>query len=340
MLQLDNRTPYEAGSALLLDLDGAEIWVLAVKATYEIVQGKTVVADDQAPVCLADEFYGEPAQSSMKYENELIFRKPGSDVIINGHVYAPKGKAVSRLDAGVQVGPLQKTVRVHGDRFWENSLIGMVMTDARPFQKMPLLYERAFGGVDLSDDNPKKHGAEHRNPIGAGFGLSPQFLNGKPLPNLEDPRQEIHSWKDRPMPAGFGIIGKHWLPRRQYAGTYDQKWIEARMPLYPDDFDPRFFTGAHPDMVAVPHLRGGEPVDLQHMTTDGRLSFQLPKPALSFRTRLSGRWVYHNAKLASVIIEPDAPRVMMVWQSMLACHRKKFELEKTVITEKRTKNWH
>ncbi len=334
MLQINNKTPYQAERAILLDLDGSEIWVVAVKATFEIIGGKTVLADEQEPVCLADEYYGEPGKSSMKYENELVFKKPGTDIVINGHAYAPKEKAVTKLDVTAQVGRNQKTIRVFGDRVWNNSLVGISISSPQPFLKMPLLYERAFGGIDLSADNPKKHGAEQRNPIGVGFGMSKSFLKGKPLPNLEDPKDKITGWKSRPKPVGFGFTCKHWEPRRQYAGTYDQKWVEERLPLYPVDFDFRFFLAAPADMIATPHLRGNEPVQLHNLTSDEYLAFNLPRIALAFRTRLSDKWVEHRAKLGTVIIEPDVPRVMMIWQTMLPCHRKKFELEKTEIREK------
>lgn len=335
MLQLNNKTPYQAERAILMDIDGAEIWVVVVKATFEIRDGKPVPADEQEPVYLADEYYGEPGASSMKYENEIVFNKPGTDIVINGHAYAPKGKPVKKLDVGVRIHNRQKSIRVYGDRIWYNSFLGLAISDPQPFVKMPLIYERAFGGVDTSYEDPKKHRAESRNPIGVGFGMSSSFLKNKPLPNLEDPKNRIKRWKSRPAPVGFGFICKHWEPRRRYAGTYDQKWVEERLPLYPLDFNFRFFLGTHPDMVAIPHLRGEEPVELHNLTPEGYMAFTLPRITLHFRTCLEGRWINHNATLGTAIIEPDIPRVMMVWQTMLPCHRKKFELEKTEISDER-----
>lgn len=339
MLQLDNQTPYQAERALLADVDGSEIWVVAVKATFDIRDGKVALAEEQEPVCLADEYFGEPGISSMKYENELAFKKPGTDVILNGHAYAPGGQAVEKLDVAFRVGPVRKQVRVYGDRTWKNALIGFSLSSAEPFVRMPLVYERAFGGTDLSDPDPKKQGAEERNPIGAGFALTKAALIGTPVPNLEDPKAEIKSWKDRPRPSGFGLVAKHWLPRRQYAGTYDQQWMKERLPLYPLDFDYRFFLGAPEDQVAVPHLRGGEPVELTNLTPEGFLSFALPRVFLGFETRLGGEWVPHKALLGTVFLEPDVPRVLIVWQSLLPCHRQKFDLKMTRITEKEVVSW-
>ena len=339
MLQLENRTPYQAERALLADLDGSDIWVVVVKATFDLSSARATLAADQVPVCLTDEYYGKPGESSLKYESDLVYRKPGTDVVVNGHAYAPNGKPRSRVDATVKVGALEKTVRVYGDRHWRRGFTGLRASSPKPFERMPLVYERAFGGSDTSSRNPRKHGVEERNPIGLGFGMSKRFLRGKPLPNLEDPRDEIRRWKHRRTPTGFGLVCRHWMPRRTYVGTCDEAWLKSRCPLYPTDFDVRFFVGAAPGLTATPHLRGGERVELTHLTTSGALAFDLPHIALSMRTRIGGRWVHHTARLGSVILEPDYPRAMLVWQSMLPCHRKKFELDVTQVSEKRAVAW-
>jgi hypothetical protein len=331
MLQLANRTPYGAERAVLLDLDGSEIWVVAVKATFEIHDARLVVAEKQDPVRLVDEYYGEPGTSSIKYESELAFRKPGTDVVINGQAHAPGGRAISKLDVSVQIGDKNKVIRVYGDRHWTDA--GGI-TSPKPFISMPLLYERAFGGTDVDPADPSVGGAEPRNPIGTGFGVSKKRVAERPLPNLEDPSDEMTAWNSRPRPQGVGFIGKHWEPRRRFTGTCDQQYIENRLPLYPLDFDPRFFLGATPDLAFVPHLRGGESVMLQGMTPAGRFAFSLPQLTFGFRTRLRGKWVDHQGKLGTVLIEPDLERVMLTWHTFLPCHRQTFDLEQTVIFEK------
>lgn len=334
MLQLANKTPYEAERAVLLDLNGAEIWVVAVKATFDIRAGKTTVAKSQDPVRLVDEYYGEPGTSSVKYECELVFRKPGTDVVINGQAHAPGGRLESKVMVTIRVAGRTKVIRVYGDRYWKESGPGLSMTAPQPFRSIPLTYERAFGGTDISADDPQSGGTEPRNPIGTGFALSKAHLSGRRLPNLEDPADEVTSWNSRPRPTGVGFIGRHWEPRRQFAGTCDQAYIETRLPLYPLDFDPRFFLGASHDLVFSPHLKGGEQIELRGLTPDGLLTFDLPQVTLGFRTRLQGRWVDHQGKLGSVVIEPDVPRVMLTWQTFLPCHRKTFDLEQTLIFEK------
>ena len=51
------------------------------------------------------------------------------------------------------------------------------------------------------------------------------------------------------LAAAFGPVGRHWEPRVRYAGTYDDRWTEDRMPLLPKDFDDRFHNAAPPGLV-------------------------------------------------------------------------------------------
>jgi hypothetical protein len=44
--------------------------------------------------------------------------------------------------------------------------------------------------------------------------------------------------------------------------------------------------------------------------------------------------MHERPKLHTVILEPDCPRVSLVWHSALPCHPKVYKLEKTRIFEK------
>jgi len=222
----------------------------------------------------------------------------------------------------LQVAQLRKVVRVFGERVWTRAL-AWVMSRPLPFEEMPLTYERAFGGWDRSHPDPQHHAADERNPVGTGFASESRAerLEGLRLPNLEDPNHAIDQWKARPPIAGFGFVGRGWLPRRLLAGTYDSAWSETRSPLLPKDFDERFYNGAPSDLVATPHLRGGERVQVQGASRRGTLAFDLPAPDLE--VVLSIRREISTAKpvLDTVIIEPDDERVVMSFRATFACPR-------------------
>jgi hypothetical protein len=168
----------------------------------------------------------------------------------------------------------------------------------------------------------RKRDWDWRNPVGCGFAVKKDHLEGVPVPNIEWPDRPIRAWDSRPAPAGFGALASHWQPRAGYAGTYGDHWMKTRQPLLPDDFQDRFFQCAPADQQSSEFLRGGETVILYHLTPAGDLRFSLPRTFLRLETRFyTGERTIHEApKLHTVILEPDYPRVSMVWHSALPCH--------------------
>ncbi|MCL4204032.1 MAG: DUF2169 domain-containing protein [Pirellulaceae bacterium] len=333
MWTLNNNTPFAAERCWVRDRDGAEVWLVAVKGTFAIKPNDALaLAEEQPPVCLAPKFLGDPSASSLLYDSDLHHKKRRTDVILHGHAYAPQGKPATQLDVRLKVADLDKTVRLLGDRVWEESLFGVKLTDPKPFTKMPLTYERAFGGTDAIEEDLGQRGWEPRNPIGTGFAVRKEHLFGAPAPNLERADHLIHNWNDRPAPVGFGPIPGHWSPRVELAGTYDEKWQRERQPLLPEDFDERFFQCAPADQQTPQFLKGGELVELSNLTPDGLLQFRLPRATLGFTTRFDGgAREMHRADLHTVILEPDFPRVSVVWHTHLPCHHKALKLLTTTI---------
>ena len=112
--------------------------------------------------------------------------------------------------------------------------------------------------------------------------------------------------------------------------------MKTRHPLLPEDFDERFFQCAPIDQQAPQFLRGGEPVVLLNLSPTAELRFLLPKIYLGFETRFydGSREIHKQRHLHNVILEPDYPRVSLVWHSALPCHFKVQKLERTVVTLK------
>lgn len=336
MWTIHNETPFAAERSWARDRDGAEVWLVAVKGTFLIApDGSTELAEAQEEVLAAPKYRGEPGRSSLLYESDLVLTKPSTDVLLHGHAYASPARPV--VDVAMAVGGIAKRLRVFGDRLWqERALLGGVeKSRPRPFTKMPITYERAFGGTDERAPDPKRHGWEPRNPVGVGFATRAGHLLGQPLPNIEHPDRLIDGWKDRPPPAGFGPIPAAWEPRRASAGTYDTRWRQERYPLLPEDFDERFYHCAPADQRTPRHLLGGETVELRHLTPAGLLRFALPRVALQFTTHFyRGDPVLHRGVLHTVVLEPDVPRVLMVWHTAVPCHHRVSLLRETVVRRK------
>ncbi|WPH14645.1 DUF2169 family type VI secretion system accessory protein [Variovorax paradoxus] len=334
MWQIDNRTPFAVGQGWVRDRDGAEVWLVAVKASFDVMpDGALEIAREQSPLLRAAQYVGEPGKSSLRHESDMVLTKTTTDVLVVGHAFAPGGQPVTTLDVGFRVGSMQKVLRVLGPREWG----ALGPTKPEPFVSMPLVYERAWGGVDIHAPDP---GAawDWRNPVGCGFAVRASNLHGLPLPNIEWPDRLIRSWDDRPDPAGFGPICSHWQPRASYAGTYDDHWMATRQPLLPEDFDARFFQCAPVDQQAREFLVGGEQVMLLNLTPASQMQFRLPALQFDMQTRFSDgeRREHEPPRLHTVLLEPDFPRVSMVWHSALECHAKVYQLQDTRVTLRKT----
>jgi hypothetical protein len=322
LLQFRNGTPFAGTIMLLPNADGVDTVYTIVKGTFVVSSNQeALVADEQRPIVLAPVYHGEPGASSVKYASDVSLEKPGTDVLVLGSAWGWNGEPVRALDVSVRVGPVHASAHVVGDRLWERDGVGFTSSPPAPFTSLPLMWERSFGGRDRTDRGPVE---ESRNPVGTGFrtadGLEP--VEGMWLPNIEDPTSPVTSWGQRPPPVGFAPIDAHWEPRRSYAGTYDERWQQERAPYLPHDFDARFLQLAPPPLIAPAHLQGGEWVDLRGLTPTGEQQFRLPALAPRVVYRLDGEAVERPAVLDTVVLEPDAARVVLLWRAALVCDKK------------------
>ena len=322
MLQIRNRTGHPASVLIAPDPEGVDSISAILKASFTLEDSPRALPE-QLPIAFSDEYRGDPGTSSLSRACDVGFAKPATDVIVTGHAWARMGRPASQMDVGISLGSVRKLMRVFGDRTWEGGLVGHRMSAPRPFEKVPLVWERAFGGLDqISGREPKLVG-EGRNPVGVGYchAGGQKKVEGMLLPNVEDPRQVIKAPTDRPTPAGFGPVCPHWEPRRNFAGTYDAAWLESRAPYLPKDFDPRFFQSAPHDQLVTPHLRGGETGELLGLTAEGSLRFSIPRLAASVTFRLDQGAQKIQAVLDTVLIEPDYRRLVLVWRCALRCDK-------------------
>lgn len=320
MLQFSNATPFAGSLTVMPNVDGIDSIIAVVKGTFTL-GAEPQVAHEQVPVTPAPEFWGDPSSSSMKAVPELLLPKPGTDLLVIGSAHAPQGRPVQELVVAIQVGQVQHMARVTGDRFWRRTTAGFAMTSPEPWTLMPLTWERSYGG---REETPAGWHEEPRNPVGTGF-RSPDAstsVDNAPVPNVEHASLPMTSWDTRCEPVGFGPIGPGWMPRRQYAGTYDERWERERAPYLPTDFDARFFHVAPPPLIAPQPLLGGEPVALHGLSADGPLGFYLPVVPLVITVDVDGRHEEPPVRLDTVTFEPDHARFTMLWRAALAVDKK------------------
>lgn len=273
LLEISNSSSMTLGMVRWHDTDGKPKLTVIVKATFALGD-RPELTRKQLPIFTGD-IVKDKDPSSTRFESDLVPFKPCTDVVLVGRAYAPEGKPVTEMVAGLRVGQLRCGVAVIGDRKWQTQLLEKpTISYTQPFLTMDLVYERAFGGFDKPAGMYCKE-----NHVGTGFigKRSAERVEGLKLPNLEDPRNLINAWNSRPTPAGFGFYGRSWAPRLAYAGTYDDKYMKERHPLLPADFSYRFFNGAHPDLQVGGYLRGDEEIDLLNVCPNAsRVHFRLP----------------------------------------------------------------
>jgi hypothetical protein len=123
---------------------------------------------------------------------------------------------------------------------------------------MPISYTNAFGGKEYPT-----------NPV--SIGIDEIDINGElvvAVPNIEYTNSLIGSPTDKPAPASLNRINMMCEQRIAYAGTYDQNYIETRMPGYPDDFDYRSFNDAAKDQWSDDYFHGDETYEIRNMNSE------------------------------------------------------------------------
>ncbi|WP_170136133.1 DUF2169 family type VI secretion system accessory protein [Nannocystis exedens] len=318
MFTLTNRTPCQVHTQLVLDPRAEEHLLVLAKASFSIEAGQLVSAE--AELVLADRYRGDPTASSLVAAGEVVLAKPLPDLLLSGNAY-PSEPGGTTGHVSFRVGAWSKDALIFGDRTWTRGITGLSPGAPQPFETVPLIYERAFGGAGL-DGRPPLECAE--NPVGVGL-VGCQA--GAPLPNLEHPRHRLAAPGDRPPPRSFGPIPPHWGPRRGLHGTLDAAWQRTRLPLPPLDGDPRAAQVAPPDQVYPTMLRGDEEVEIRGVQPGGAwLTFRLP----SMHVQVIVHDGKHRRALPTVLdtlhVDAEARRLDLTWRASTSVHERFDEL--------------
>jgi len=341
-MQLINSTRMVTGFTIGREPSGKELLLVVVKGTFRLPSGDgpLLLDDQQVPLVMSDTFSGAPGRSAPRYEAEFVPRKRRCDVLVHGSAYAPEGRPTVRTQVGVRVGAWSKTFAVVGDRRWIADTSGIRSSKPVPFVQMPISYDVAFGGTDERSADFADHVSYPLNPVGRGFHrpIQPKWVDGTPLPNTEEGNRPVTRPDEPYAPMSLGPVGRHWEPRRGYAGTYDDRWLAEEFPFLPSDFSDEYYQAAPRDQqISIP--QGGEDVALVNLTPTGPVSFTLPRfdaPVHFFPRR--GSREDGVLTLDSIVIEPDHQRLCLTWRVARPLRRDLFEVGQTIVG-KRSREW-
>jgi hypothetical protein len=237
--------------------DGERRIGLVLKRTYTFQDGggcDVVDEDQQEPICFAELTYEEldpPRVSPVQVDNDLFAFRRKTDLVIQANAYTYVND-VSMTHVSVRVGTFNRTIRVYGERRLVRGISGKLLFDVpEPFDSIPVRYDRAYGGVDvtalrrrptplmlrelaeampqlpIATDTPFHYA---RNPCGRGFLIEDdeESLAAIEVPNLEFPFDPItperlavgsvHGWVNAPLPACMDWQSSGWFPRFAYLG--------------------------------------------------------------------------------------------------------------------------
>jgi hypothetical protein len=251
MTRKPERNHYDAQVGL--DPSGSHLPSFAyalVKFTYAIENGATVLTE---PEPLLYDIWSNPDLPKFQVGSDYWFDKPATDVVVRGYAMAVDGRPFQSSSVSVRVADRVKRIAVFGQRVVEWSKNGTASFSApEPVDKVPLLYQLAYGGFDPRVPIPAEQAEDYqrlleegqaydhpglypRNPVGKGYIALPGPVEGLELPNLEDPSDLLRPerlcagapelWYRQPLPYCFEPMVGLTFPRVRYMGM--EPWYPA-----------------------------------------------------------------------------------------------------------------
>ncbi|MEM1032382.1 MAG: DUF2169 domain-containing protein [Myxococcota bacterium] len=258
-----------------------------VKAQFAMRPDHVMETLDAPHIVTRDVYEDDDPTRSLAEASDVVPFRPRADIWLRGHAQTP-GPPVSVLLARLALyrggrALLDKVLQIVGDRVHPDAV-------PQPFARMPLVYERAFGGIDHED-----------NPVGRAEDGNAE------APNLLAPQRAG-------VTACFAPISPYWKVRRRHRGEAPR--YDGHTLMLAEDTDWAFFQAAPPDQQ-VPYLQGGEWIVLDGVdATTVRLQSRLPK--LSAEVRLLRGGDDEGDRLAVVAdglaIDTDARVCTVTWR--------------------------
>ncbi len=340
-MRFTNLTDHPAGWAMGYQKDGRERMVVIVKATYTLPrtgEKPRILEGGQVALVKADQFTSELADAAAPlFETDYAHIKPACDVLLIGSAWAPPQRLTSRVAVGLRVGTMVKHFVVVGDRHWQKRLTMVRASEPQPFASMPLTYDRAFGGTDRTQEADGAIHTFEANPVGRGYRHRTHDIDGQPLSNTEEADNPVRHHAGTYCPMALSPIGRNWMPRRAWVGTYDEAWQKTVAPLWPSDFDERYFQAAPSEQI-IPYPVGGEEIVLRNLTPDGNRSFLLPQVSMPVTfIPHRGREVVRHGNLDTIVLEPDEERFTLTWRVVLPLGRDIFDVRETLVGDTPTR---
>ena len=254
------------------------------KATFAFARDQAMTRVDPQEILRAEVHHGNNPGRSIRSSTDLAPFLGRVDVLFTGSAHAPPGGPAQGVSVRLAIFTrehmlLDKTLEAH---------------DPGGFERMPLVYERARGGI-----------GDQENPVGTS------------APGVVDP---AHLGAARP--AGFGPISRTWPARKRLLGETPRRVLDGAIAEIPAGFEWSYFQAAPPDQQ-VEELHGDEWILLDGLQpAASRLQMRLPGAV--GRARIHGLADFGvpegeplSLRLDTVRLDGDEGRCTLVWRQSL-----------------------
>ena len=309
--------------------------LLVAKATFEVHADGSLelVSDDPYPV-LFDE---EPTPLGILPRD---VRPPGGsefEVMALAAAYSPNGAPVERRTVTMWVADRRDDLCVFGDRVWVSGGGSTAMSAPAPFTRMPLMWERAFGGTAIAwlDAHTPLPVSHPYNGLGRGFDPAP-MIEGlgtalscpdtfprtdyqRALPNVERIDAQITSPDDEPTPACWAPmpleLGLRLKPAADAAmAAPDERSREEAVKTAGDRISfalPRWRLPSAPAPRAPIGLTGCRPMDRP-------FAFRWPRLSVCADYVLGDKRGVRKLVPTALVLLPEEQRFLVTYRDMFA----------------------
>ena len=328
MLQLDNQTPFKATIALLPDRFGIDTLYVIVKATVTL-RPSLALAEEQVPPTMADEYYGDPAASSLRAVSDMHIGKAGTDVLLIGKAWAPDKRPVQRMQVAHEGRrPTEADTRDRRSR----------LAGRRAVAATAVRVDAAHLGACVRRRASRRRQGRGRGAQSGGLWicrrtLAPTTMQGLPVPNLEDPAaplQQIGQVADAGMPgADRAVVAA--TPRvcrhlRRALAAQRARRICRTTSIRASS------SARRPSSRSIAICRPASTVQIVGVLPDGPIAFTVPDSHLSVAVTVDGSMHRPPANLETLSIEPDENRACFTWRAAVPCDRQVLKVQKIVVS--------
>ena len=300
-MQLQNRTRFPANifrSVIHLE-ERRFAAALVARVTFDLTPGGPKVSEEQPWIISPGPWKTEHGPM----DGDEVFRRGGVDVFVFGSAQAPGGQPVTELEVAIEVGPsFRRAAIVTGDRTWVKRGGGLSPSSPKTFTSIPLTLANAYGGRDRWDGLDVTF---PDNPEGKGYAVDEKGAEGRALPNIEDPKQRVRHWEDRPEPVGFGVCPMTCGLRMRNGLVIEENDIKELKPV--------LFNSAFPSMIAS-KVAPGDVVRAIGVSAAGPLELRVPSLELTARLRFGAEVIERPLQIDQLGLEPDRNRIFVTYR--------------------------